>query len=145
MQRGRCIRGKAMARVQTSRLWVLVGMGALAAGCTSRYAETYQPNSQTLDAGFVRSAGEPVVERASEDINRDVSAKYEDGLGVVGLSAFIGVGESESGAVDQARQVGAAVVLLDTAYKGAEPGIGPIHTVLPVTETEARTPSADEF
>jgi len=133
-----------MVRGLAARLCVLVGMGMLA-GCTSRYVDTYQPSEQTLDAGFVRAAGEPVVERASEDINSDVSAKYEAGLGVVGQSAFVGLGESESGAVDQARQVGAAVVLLDTAYKGVEPGIGPIHTILPVTETEARTPSADEF
>jgi membrane-associated protease RseP (regulator of RpoE activity) len=134
-----------MARGLAARLCVLVGIMGMVAACTSRYVDTYQASEQTLDAGFVRAAGEPVVERASEDIDRDVSAKYEVGLGVVGQSAFVGVGESESGAVDQARQVGAALVLLDTAYKGVEPGIGPIQAILPVTETEARTPSADEF
>jgi PDZ domain-containing protein len=133
-----------MLRTPGAQLCVLACIAALAA-CTSRYAETYQPSGEAPDAGFVRSAGEPRVERASEDIGRDVSAKYEDGYGVVGQSAFLGLGESESGAISQARQIGAAVVLLDTAYKGVVPGVGPIHTVLPVSETEALTPTADEF
>jgi len=127
-----------------ARLYVVIAAGA-AAACTSRYVDTYQPNTDMVDAGFVRAAGEPVVERASDDISRDVRAKYEVGMGVVGQSAFVGLGESESGAVDQARQVGAAVVLLDISYKGVQPGIGPIYTLLPATETEARLPTADEF
>jgi len=99
--------------------WVtLMVLGLLAAGCGNPYRKNYL---STLDQWPGKSArllplsGEPRL-LSSTDVKSDSIAMLENGYLMVGHAAFRGARIDEKQALEQARSVGAAAVMVDKRF-----------------------------
>jgi hypothetical protein len=121
-----------------------IGAVALAlsvSGCASGYQQFYEPAAVSTD--LERFSGEPRIVVGSGDWDRDVLAMYEEGLGLIGHSSFVGPAESQDGALKQAKEVGAAVVVIASKYRNTQIGQLPITT--PTTTTSYSSGNVNAF
>jgi membrane-associated protease RseP (regulator of RpoE activity) len=131
-------------------VFLLVGV-ALLAGCASGYKDFYRP-SQGIDPRVVADRrpapppANPLVERAQPG-NGDalIAAYFRRSYVLIGTSVFnSGRRESDASAVQQAKDVGAdLVVILDARYTGSQTSNIPL--TLPTATTTYATGSATAF
>jgi serine protease Do len=89
------------------------------------------------------SGNEPWIMSAGADPKADVRRMYEDGYSVIGVSAFVGAAAAQSGAIEQAKKVGAAAILIGAKYRNTETGSIPITT--PTATTSYSTGNVNAF
>lgn len=112
-------------------LVTLTVLMALASGCTNRYAEHYVGllDGKTIEeTGFLDVArDEPRLYR-SDDLNADAVNVAEDGYWPIGYASFLAAAGSGSrdDALEQARSVGAEIVLLQSEYLTTEIDLRPV-------------------
>ncbi len=104
-------------------------------GCANGYEKFYQASPPPPPGAiqFVNFVGEPRVMTSSGNLAEDAKHMYEDGYGLVGVSSFIGPAANQSGAIAQAKKVGAAVVIVLSKYQSTATGAIPITTTTPQT------------
>lgn len=121
-------------------------------GCASGYQQFYRPvpGATAEEISAQRAApptGAPLVERASSKVPPEsiVDAYARRGYVLIGSSSFnSGNAERDEAAIEQARKVGAdLVVLIDPKYTGTVTGSVPITT--PTTTTSYTTGSATAY
>jgi S1-C subfamily serine protease len=118
---------------QISRTIVLCAT-ILVSGCANGYQKFYssvQPGSSGIQT--LAFTGEPRLVPGSKDDATTVQAMFGDGYGLVGVSNFIGPSEDTSGALVQAKKIGAAVVAISSQYQNTVSGDIPLTT--PTTNT----------
>jgi len=133
-----------------SRLFAIAASIALSA-CASGYAEFYKPvagaTPERIASMRAAPPGEPIVDRVSPpaDTGALVDAYAKRGYVLIGTSSFnSGSQESESGAIEQARKVGAdLVVILNPRYTGSTTTAMPMTT--PTTTTSYSTGTATAY
>ncbi len=93
----------------------------LTSGCASAYQKNYVGVASCPAAP---SPAGPVEVRGGADLRSDDARLAADGWVLLGYSGFSGTKVSEEGARDQARRVGASLVLLYVRPEGFVPGVG---------------------
>jgi hypothetical protein len=127
---------------------LLIGV-AILAGCASGYKDFYRPNQgidPRLVAGRRPATAPPLVERAQPGNDGElVDAYSRRGYILIGTSFFnSGRRETDASAVQQARSVGAdLVVILDPRYTGSQTSSIPL--TLPTATTTYVTGSATVY
>ena len=107
-------------------------LGALGA-CANPYEKFYQDLSQPNAAMFAPYKGEPTISYASGNVRDDVNRMFEQGYGIVGVSAFVAPSQGNASVIAQAEKVGASNVLVTSKYQSTVQGSMPITT--PTTST----------
>ena len=104
------------------RIMAAAVMTALVAACASPYAESYRDMSQTTmaDVDFEPFSGAPRLVQSSGDPKLDVFLQLDDGYAVIGVSGFFGDPQNPDEVLQQAKGVGAAVVLIGAKYRNSE-------------------------
>jgi serine protease Do len=91
----------------------------LISGCQSGYQDFYHPAypnpTQAPPLVPLTEGASPEVV-GSDDVDRDVRALLAKNYSVIGVSSFNGAFENEKKALEQARRVGATVVLMTSRY-----------------------------
>lgn len=130
--------GAAMRLLKTVGLVIALALG----GCASGYSKFYTP---VTAPGFnpQRYEGEPEIIRSSGDFGADTATLFARGLGPVGRAAFNGPMGTPGQVIVQAKKVGAAVVVVSSAYTGSVQGAIPITT--PTTSTSYSQGTATAF
>lgn len=131
------------------RLAAITATLALGA-CASGYAEFYKPvpgaTPEAIAAVRVAPPGEPVVDRVSTsgDTGALVDAYAKRGYVLIGSASFnSGKRQSEAGAIEQARKVGAdLVVIMDPRYTGSTTSAMPITSPTSTTSYSSGTATA---
>jgi len=111
-------------------------MTVFVAACASPYVESYRGMRQTTmaDVDFEPFGGTPRLVQSSGDPKLDVFLQLDDGYAVIGVSGFFGDPQNPDEVLQQARKVGAAVVLIGAKYRNSE-----------TTETSYIRYSVDKF
>lgn len=94
------------------RTLTVLALAALLAACANGYERYYKPADVPYTGGFESFTGEPRIQASSGDARRDLYNMFEDGYGYIGQSSFVGPAARDSGAIAQAKKVGAAVVVV---------------------------------
>jgi len=118
-------------------LWLLVLLVVLQ-GCVNPYTRFYTPADLVTSTQFVPSTGEPKVIRGGNREADDL-AMMESGHRLLGYSSFNSGSVAEDGAVDQAKTLGAAVVVVYSRFTHSVSGSMPL--TLPSTENSTTTVS----
>lgn len=103
----------------------LLGVSLFVVSCANPYSKFYQP--ETAATAPRVDKGEPLLFRTRE-IERYVREYESKGYSVIGTASFHGRAYSRSSLLDQARKVGASLVLYDVEYSHSE------QRVLPITQ-----------
>ena len=91
---------------------VAIVLPALASGCVNPYERNYQALPNSSNTPPEQFTGEPRLEAASTDNTRsEVARMYQNGYGIIGISAFVSASRSPSEALAQVKKVGAAVAV----------------------------------
>src|SRR4030088_2475506 len=101
-------------------------------GCASPYAKFYIPANVSSSRGFLKATEEPRVIRGANRESDDLHL-LEDGYRPIGQSSFNGGNVSDSGAIAQAKTLGASVVVLYSRYTHTVSDSIPL--TLPSTQT----------
>ena len=103
------------------RLAVTV-LAALAAACAAPAAESYKDLTHTTmaDADVEPSSGPPRLVESAGDPKMDVFLMLDQGYAVIGESAFYGGAQNPTAVLDEARRVGAALVVVGSKYVPAD-------------------------
>lgn len=125
-------------------LFLLLTAGILSA-CGSPYSKFYQPIPGIANSPIpiVPFSGEPTVGLGSGDVRNDIRTMYEQGYGLIGHSNFVGPAQNQSGAVAQAKTVGAARVLIYSKYRNTVTGSIPI--TVPTATTSYSSGTVNTF
>jgi len=122
------------------KLSILAAAMLVISGCASGYAKFYRPlPGATPEAIAETRAGPPpsipLVDRTGMKPDDIVPAYGANGFAPIGFSSFNGAGgQSEQGAIDQAKKIGAdLVVLSNPQYTGTKSSVIPMIT--PTTST----------
>lgn len=111
-------------------LCVALALGA----CASPYQKFYHANTTSdLAAVTMPYSGEPTLGMGTNNPRQDVRNMFQQGYVVVGWSSFVGPAQAKTGAIAQAKAVGAERVLLYSKYRNT------ITSALPVTLPTATT------
>ena len=102
----------------------IVALLALSA-CQSAYSQFYKPIPDN-DLDLLPFNAEPSIGAGSGDERGDVIKMYEQGYGLIGVASFVGASQPESAAIEQARVVHAAVVLISSKYRNTATGAVPL-------------------
>lgn len=123
----------------------LLLLAALLTGCANGYSQFYRPNPglANFTVPIMPFSGEPRLSASSGDPSRDVRDMYEQGYALAGVSDFVGPAANQSGAVSQAKKVGAAVVLLSSKYQNTVTGAMPL--TLPTATTSFSSGTANAY
>jgi hypothetical protein len=91
---------------------------AVLTACASGYQQFYKPytDANTLPEVKVLAPEEAPKVYASNDLDRDVKIAQSKGYLVIGVSSFNGKLESEDAVIQQARRVGALLVLVNSKF-----------------------------
>lgn len=132
-----------------NRLLTLAAMLCLA-GCATGYEKFYQPNPSATPAAVAahRAApapAQPILDHTGLTGDALLQPYVAQGYGVIGYSSFNGGGgQSDKGALDQGRKVGAdLVVISNPSYTGTRSTVIPI--VTPTTSTSYSTGTATAY
>jgi hypothetical protein len=128
---------------------VLIALCALLTGCASGYESFYQASadaSQVISRRAAPPLDAPLVEHAAPANPEQVTMAYaRRGYQLIGVSSFnSGMRETDKAAVEQAKKVGADLVLiLNPQYTGTIQSTVPLTT--PTTSTSYTTGSATAY
>jgi membrane-associated protease RseP (regulator of RpoE activity) len=111
------------------------------AGCANPYAQFYQPHQ--FGGEFEHYDGPPRLASSSGDLKADVRNMYEQGYGPIGASSFVAPPKNQNGALDRAKKVGAAVVIVGSKYQSTVTGVAPVTT--PTTSTAFSNGTASAY
>lgn len=112
--------------------------------CASPYQKFYHATAnQTLTGAIVPFSGEPAVSMGSNNPRQDVRNMYEQGYMVVGWSSFVGPAQAKTGAITQAKAVGAERVLLYSKYRNTVTSAVPL--TLPTATTSYSSGSVSAY
>jgi hypothetical protein len=115
---------------------------AFLGACTaSGYKSFYKEIPQTQDSALIKYLDpkeNPKIIR-SENIKDDLSIAFSKGYIPIGTSSFNGELESETKVIEQAKRVGASLVLVNAQFTDAQSSTIPI--ILPSTQTTRTTGS----
>lgn len=114
-----------MAGIHRRGLLLIVAALLALAGCASPYHTSYRARQPPGDI-VASSEDEARLVRSSGDPQQDIRTLYEDGFGFIGYAAFSGPLQPTSGAMAQAKQVGASVVILLSRYWATANGIATV-------------------
>ncbi len=125
-------------------LWIFLIVNCLG-GCTNGYEQFYKPTPGLANSliHVQPFSGEPRLASNSGDVKRDIRAMYEQGYVLVGVSDFVGAAANQSGAIAQAKKVGAAVVLISSKYQNTVSGALPL--TLPTATTSYSSGTVNAF
>jgi S1-C subfamily serine protease len=114
------------------------------AGCANPYGQFYQPAAAPMaDAPHILpSTTPPRLASLSGNPEQDVVEMYEQGYGIVGTVSFNGPAASQADVIDQAKKVGAEVVLVSSAYQNTISGSIPVTTPTVSTSYNSGTVNA---
>ena len=113
---------------------ILAGAAAMLAGCANGYAQFYQPNTNPVVAqDTIRSGEQPQLRSSTGDPRQDVEIMFTEGYEVVGSASFNGPMNNIHGAIDQAKKVGASIVVANRKYTNTVSGVLPL--TMPTTQT----------
>jgi membrane-associated protease RseP (regulator of RpoE activity) len=117
------------------RIVAALGFTLIVSGCANGYSKFYQSSSPPPPSAtqFLPYEGEPRIVASGGDAAADSMRMFEDGYGLVGVSSFVGPPENQKGAIEQAKKVGAAVIIFRSKYQSTVSGSIPITT--PTTQT----------
>ena len=91
------------------------------AGCAPNgFQKYYQPTPHAASIRVEPFSGEPAIYTYSDDPKADARRAYENGYVLLGSSSFYGPGNimTRDELIAQAKNVGAAMVLVHSKYKG---------------------------
>jgi len=100
-------------------------LAAIMGGCAALSAQApYEDLSRTTmaDADASAGSGPPRLVESAGDPKMDVFLMLDQGFAVIGESPFFGSAENPTAVLDQARSVGAALVLVGGKYRAEEGG-----------------------
>ena len=119
---------KTMMRPLT--LGIVAAMLSMLAGCSSGFEKFYQESPELPGSVKIlrNTNAEPVVLTSTGNPDADYLAMFTRGLGHVGQSYFNGPQESASGAINQAKKVGATHIVMSSQYSRTVQGAMPITT-----------------
>lgn len=123
------------------RLLALALLASLTA-CVNNYQRFYQDFTNGNTAPYEKFAGEPRIASAGPDLKRTVLNMYEDGYGLIGQSAFVGPTATREAAIQEAKNVGAAIVLVTAKYQSTATDSIPITTPTSTTSYSYGTMNA---
>jgi len=105
-----------------ARITAAAVVTALAAACASPYVESYRDMRQTTmaDVDFEPFSGAPRLVQSSGDPKLDVFLQLDNGFAVIGVSGFFGDPQNPGEVLQQAKGVGAAVVLIGATVRNSE-------------------------
>jgi len=99
-------------------------VAVIVVGCANPYETSYRPINVSSITPPAQFTGEPRLEAASSDNGRsEIFRMYQDGYGLIGVSAFVSEAHSASEVLAQAKKVGAAVVVVQRKYRNTETGV----------------------
>jgi len=111
----------------------LVLAAPLVSGCQSGFSQFYEDYSGPWQGQLIAPSNEPRVVSASGSIDDVVSSMWSDGYALIGISSFNGPNETREAAIDQARKVGAEIIVMNVQYTNTSQGAIPITTQQTVT------------
>jgi membrane-associated protease RseP (regulator of RpoE activity) len=97
-------------------------LAALVAACADPHAESYKDLTHTTmaDADVEPYSGPPRLVESAGDPKMDVFLMLDQGYAVIGESAFYGDARNPTAVLDEARRVGAALVVVGSDYGPAD-------------------------
>lgn len=131
------------------KIFVAAGLALLLTACASGYDTFYKQVADPVRVSSSRIApppAMPLVQRSPPGDPTTIESSFaRKGYFVIGYSSFNGgTGQSESGAIEKAKEVGADLVLiLNPQYAGTRTSVVPI--VTPTTSTSYTTGSATAY
>lgn len=135
-----------MRRNRMFRNLLLVIVFALLQGCATPFAEFYHDQTGGVDltasSAVILPIGEPQAFQGN-DQTADVLKMYEDNYNMIGYSSFNSGEVDQDGAIEQAKKVHAAVVILYTKYTGSQSGVIPL--TLPDTQVSTTSLSGNVY
>jgi hypothetical protein len=137
-------------------LLLAAGLGIFLTGCaTNPVAQFYQDQKKNMPVTLQQkllppSNAEPRLISATPGIQRIKIARgiLEQGYVLIGFSAYQGPAATEQQLVDQAKKVGADIVLFTSEFMGSQQGVRPIINYQPgqtYTTTESGTINANAY
>jgi hypothetical protein len=118
-------------------LLLAVGLGIFLTGCaTNPVTQFYQDHMPEMSAAFQQqllpSTGNPrIIVIAETQHKEEVHHLEEQGYAIIGNLAIQGPAISQSQFIEQAKKVGAAIVLCSSEFSGTQQGVRPIITYQP--------------
>lgn len=105
------------------------------AGCSSGYEQFYVDESARVRDWILPDSNPqaPTVFTSSGDFDADERKMFEDGYVRIGYVSFNGPSEGNEKIIEQAKQVGAALVIASSSYTNSITSSIPITTTKPVT------------
>ena len=117
------------------RNFIAIAFVLLVSGCVSGYQQFYKSEIPENDIGnieFLQPGEDPKV-YGSKDFEKDTMTLFSKNYRRIGVSSFNGSFEDESKVKEQAKRVGASVVLIDSKYTNTQTTTSPLF--LPNTST----------
>jgi membrane-associated protease RseP (regulator of RpoE activity) len=124
------------------RTAVLIFVFALSA-CANGYEQFYKPVNSTTLIDVLPATGEPRIIGSQGSLQKDIEAAFSEGYQLVGESNFVGKAADTSGAIRQAKKVGAEVIVIHQKYRNTVTGSIPVTT--PTTATAYTSGSVNAF
>jgi serine protease Do len=121
---------------------VVVLATLLLTGCANGYASFYQPAPQQALSRVESYTGNAEIVASSGAPQQDIDIMFSRGFGPVGISDFNGPIQNMSGAIDQAKKVGAKYIVVARRYARTAQGAVPITTMVPHTSYTSGTVNA---
>jgi hypothetical protein len=118
----------------------LISLIALA-GCVNAYEEYYRPTNSG-DVNAIQFTGEPRIVPSHGSPKQDILAMYEGGYTLIGTSKFVGSAADVDGAIQQAKKVGAAFIVIQSKYRNTETRAVPVVTPTTTTVHDSGTVNA---
>jgi len=125
------------------RAFIFLIVSFFLASCASGYEKFYRPLPIRQIAGLVPLAGDPQYSTSNSDPQTIIANMYEDSYAPVGVAAFVGPAGNPSDALDQARKVGAARVIITSKFRNTVSGSIPL--TLPNTTTSFNSGTANVY
>ncbi|MEZ6002391.1 PDZ domain-containing protein [Hyphomonas sp.] len=124
-----------------SRRWFAIALLGCAAACSSGYSQFYTDYSQGVDY-IAPPTHEPEIVNVPGSPQEVIYAMFTNGYQLIGESSFNGPSEDTSGAIAQAKKVGAEYIVLNSEYTNTVSGSIPMTTSKTITSNTSGTATA---
>lgn len=121
--------------------WLAFGILSFAAACSSGYSQYYTDYSQGIDY-IAPPSKAPEIVNVPGTPQEVVYSMFTNGYKLIGESSFNGPSEDTSGAIAQAKKVGAEYVVLTSEYTNTVSGAVPLTTTKTITSNTTGTATA---
>lgn len=125
----------------SGRILIAAFCSLFLASCASGYEKFYQPFSANNSAGIEPFSGEPELRSGNSNSTQTAALMFEQGYWPIGASGFVGPSANVNDALEQAKRVGAAIVVISSKYQSTATGMLPL--TLPNNTTSYTNGSAN--